>query len=126
MQKRCTESACRRVFTVDTKAIMTSCPHCGRIYPRIPANPQDPAANPPGATYLVSIRNPGVSIEKMAEWIRIMVPNRTYQWAYFLASTRSEFARANVPLKEAVRMRRELAKAGAESEIRLYSIPRVR
>lgn len=32
MKKRCTNSACRKLFILDT-----ICPHCGKQYPRIPA-----------------------------------------------------------------------------------------
>lgn len=33
MKKRCTNSACRRVFRFDPAAAMPVCPHCGRVYP---------------------------------------------------------------------------------------------
>lgn len=32
MKKRCTNSACRKTFTVDSV-----CPYCGKEYPRIPS-----------------------------------------------------------------------------------------
>lgn len=32
MKKRCTNSACRRVFSLPAE----SCPHCGKSYPRLP------------------------------------------------------------------------------------------
>lgn len=34
MQRRCTQSACRRTFTVGATAPVR-CPHCGKAYPRI-------------------------------------------------------------------------------------------
>lgn len=32
MKKRCTNSACRKIFTADSV-----CPYCGKEYPRIPS-----------------------------------------------------------------------------------------
>jgi len=34
MKKRCTESSCRRIFTV-TEGSAAVCPHCGKSYPRL-------------------------------------------------------------------------------------------
>ena len=35
MKKKCTNSACRRVFTPQKDRIVPTCPHCGKIYPRM-------------------------------------------------------------------------------------------
>lgn len=35
MKKRCTDSACRRVFSLPAEA----CPYCGKGYPRLPKAP---------------------------------------------------------------------------------------
>ena len=41
MQRRCTQSACRRVFPIGHKAPV-HCPYCGTAYPRIQPDPRSP------------------------------------------------------------------------------------
>ena len=37
MKKRCTNSACRRVFSLSRAEASRQCPYCGKLYPRLPA-----------------------------------------------------------------------------------------
>jgi len=42
MQRRCTQSACRRVFRIGASAPVR-CPYCGTSYPRVQPDPRAPA-----------------------------------------------------------------------------------
>lgn len=37
MKKKCTNSACRRVFSVAAAGLLPTCPYCGKAYPRLAA-----------------------------------------------------------------------------------------
>lgn len=110
MRKKCTNSSCRRSFTVEA-VNKVSCPYCGRVYPRI-----HPA---PGATRLQT--NWSVVLFSTAErklptikTIRALT-GLGLKAAKSLVDNAPSVVRTGLSCTEAFRMDRELKKTGASA-----------
>ncbi len=55
MRKKCTNSSCRRVFSVNAESA-ASCPFCGREYPRLTSDADTVVLQEPGASKLSVIK----------------------------------------------------------------------
>ncbi len=78
MQRRCTQSTCRRVFRIGTSAPVR-CPYCGASYPRVQPDPRAPDI-PFG--YSVRADFTGISRPEFLEFRRFLSQKFYVHW-YF-------------------------------------------
>ena len=103
MKKRCTNSACRRVFQAETH----KCPHCGREYPRERLGAKNHA---------VILTVPDPRTRKMLR--AISACTGVGVWKLFeLGVNRPCIARKGMLLSQAVAMRDRILAAGGDAKI---------
>lgn len=108
MKKRCTNSACRRVFTAGTE-----CPYCGKQYPRIKVQVRTEARS---KNYQVVLTDIGLSkiylIKTVREDLQIGL-----KAAKDLVDSCPCVILENIPYDEAIALNKRLQAAGAASKV---------
>jgi large subunit ribosomal protein L7/L12 len=110
MRKKCTNSSCRRTFTVEA-VNKVSCPYCGRVYPRIPPALATGSVQTNWSVVLYSTSQRKLPTVKV---IRALT-GLGLKAAKSLVDNAPSVVRTGLSCTEAFRMDRELKKTGASA-----------
>jgi len=110
MRKKCTNSSCRRMFTVEP-VNKVSCPYCGRVYPRIPPAP---ATDSVQTNWSVVLYSTGLRKLPTIKVIR-MLTGLGLKDAKAVVDNAPSIVRTGLSITEAFRMVRELEETDASA-----------
>lgn len=110
MRKKCTNSSCRRTFTVEA-VNKVSCPYCARVYPRIPPAPAGSSVQTNWSVVLYS------TSERKLPTIKVirMLTGLGLKDAKTVVDNAPSIIRTGLSITEASRMKRELEETGASA-----------
>ena len=110
MRKKCTNSSCRRTFTVEA-VNKVSCPFCGKMYPRINPAPAEGSASTNWSAVLF------YPAERKLHTIKVirMLTGLSLKEAKSLTDNVPSVVRTGLGCTEAFRMARELEETGASA-----------
>ena len=110
MRKKCTNSTCRRTFTVEA-VNKVSCPYCGRVYPRILPAPAGSSVQTNWSVVLYS------TSERKLPTIKVirMLTGLGLKDAKAVVDNAPSIIRTGLSITEASRMKRELEETGASA-----------
>lgn len=110
MRKKCTNSSCRRTFTVEA-VNKVSCPYCGRVYPRIPPAPAGSSVQTNWSVVLYSTSERKIPTIKVIR----MLTGLGLKDAKAVVDNAPSIVRTGLDITEAFRMERELEETGASA-----------
>ena len=110
MRKKCTNSSCRRTFTVEA-VNKVSCPYCGRVYPRIPPAPATGSIQTNWSVVLYSTSQRKLPTVKVIR----MLTGLGLKDAKAVVDNAPSIVRTGLSCSEAFRMERELEETGASA-----------
>ena len=110
MRKKCTNSSCRRMFTVEP-VNKVSCPYCGRVYPRIPPAPAESSVQTNWSVVLYC------TSERKLHTIKVirMLTGLGLKDAKAVVDNAPSIIRTGLSITEAFWMERELEETGASA-----------
>ena len=110
MRKKCTNSSCRRMFTVEP-VNKVSCPYCGRVYPRILPVPAGSSVQTNWSVVLYS------TSERKLPTIKVirMLTGLGLKDAKAVGDNAPSIIRTGLSITEAFRMERALEETGASA-----------
>ena len=110
MRKKCTNSSCRRMFTVEP-VNKASCPYCGRVYPRIPPAPATGSVQTNWSVVLYSTSQRKLPTIKVAR----MLTGLGLKDAKAVVDNAPSIVRTGLSITEASWMERVLEETGASA-----------
>ncbi len=110
MRKKCTNSSCRRTFTVEA-VNKVSCPYCGRVYPRITPAPAASSVQTNWSVVLFGTAQRKIPTIKVIR----MLTGLGLKEAKAMVDNVPSVVRTGLSCTEAFRMERELEETGASA-----------